>query len=223
VENLQYIYVDDESTTMDVLRQGLRSRRVQSTQYNMSSSRSHAIFQMYLDFEERDFENTANGTASDDASLKDNTWKTSADMNGNGTGKKFDVRRRVLTFVDLAGSERVQTHHQAKSKTQFKESVTINKSISALGNCIQALASMSLAGEEAEDANGFLTGQATGGVKRASHVPFRDCKLTRLLAEPLGGNSKTCIIVNIGPCSYNYEETNSTMKFARRSVNGCMW
>jgi hypothetical protein len=94
--------------------------------------------------------------------------------------------------------------------------VTINKSISALGNCIQALASMSLAGEEAEDANGFLTAQVAGGVKRASHVPFRDCKLTRLLAEPLGGNSKTCIIVNIGPCSYNYEETNSTMKFAKR-------
>ena len=109
-------------------------------------------------------------------------------------------------------SERVQAHHQSKSKAQFKEAVTINKSISALGNCIQALANNS-----AEQEQGFAESYNYQS-KRNLHIPFRDCKLTRLLAEPLGGNSKTCIIVNIGPCTYNFEETKSTLKFAKRYV-----
>jgi hypothetical protein len=202
VENLQYMYVDDEASTMEVVRMGLRNRRVHSTTYNMNSSRSHAIFQMYLDFEERD-----------EASAQ------SQKAGNNSEARKLDIRRRVLTFVDLAGSERVQTHHQAKSKAQFKEAVAINKSISALGNCIQALASMSQQQQEGSvegGGNAFLS--ASSGSNKISHVPFRDCKLTRLLAEPLGGNSKTCIIVNIGPCAYNLEETSSTLKFARRWV-----
>ena len=210
VENLQYVYVDDEKTTMDVLKLGLRNRKVHSTTYNMSSSRSHAIFQMYLDFEEKD-----------DTELTSNLI-ISRQQNENipSRSKKYSVRRRVLTFVYLAGIERVQTHHQAKSKTQFKESVAINKSISALGNCVQALANMSL--HSSDDINDIFTNTnsnsnaVAAAQKRNLHVPFRDCKLTRLLAEPLGGNSKTCIIVNIGPCYYNYEETKSTLKFARR-------
>lgn len=200
VENLRYVYADDEQATVDVLKQGLKNRRVQSTQFNMSSSRSHAIFQMYLDFEETD----------DGVSGSSKAQTTDGE---DSAAKKFNVRRRVLTFVDLAGSERVQTHHQAKSKTQFKESVTINKSISALGNCIQALANSSI--DLAEESNGYFPHNGNQQ-KRNLHIPFRDCKLTRLLAEPLGGNSKTCIIVNIGPCYYNYEETKSTLKFARR-------
>ena len=225
VENLQYIYVDDESTTMEVLKQGLRQRRVQSTNYNMSSSRSHAIFQMYLDFEESEETNSlgssANRTGDIGREKDNNKLKFSTDdIPSNPT--KFNVRRRVLTFVDLAGSERVQTHHKAKSKIQFKESVAINKSISALGNCIQALAAISSAEAEAEANNSnnnhfpYHAGGNNNQKRSVSHVPFRDCKLTRLLAEPLGGNSKTCIIVNIGPCFYNYEETTSTLKFARR-------
>ena len=204
VENLQYIYVDDEDSTMDVLRQGLKNRKVNSTQFNMSSSRSHAIFQMYLDFEEP--EDNSNGL------VTNGTKHSSLDYRSEHSEetKKFSVRRRILTFVDLAGSERVQAHHASKSKAQFKESVTINKSISALGNCIQALANNS-----ADQEQGYAESYNYQS-KRNLHIPFRDCKLTRLLAEPLGGNSKTCIIVNIGPCTYNYEETKSTLKFAKR-------
>ena len=238
VENLQYLYVDDATTTIEVLKQGLKNRKVQATQYNMSSSRSHAIFQMYLDFEEDEEEvlistssgekkHNGNGIDSDNGSTTDlnSEFNLATQSNNNNYAKnkigkkKFDVRRRILTFVDLAGSERVQNHHQAKSKAQFKESITINKSISALGNCIQALASNSsqhhYSGDEAS--NGFnIPNSSSAQLKKNSHIPFRDCKLTRLLAEPLGGNSKTCIIVNIGPCFYNYEETRSTLKFAQR-------
>ena len=79
-------------------------------------------------------------------------------------------------IVDLAGSERVKRahastyHHRAP---RFLESKAINLSLSALGNCISALAS------------------------KKNHVPFRDAKLTRLLQDSLGGNAKTSLVLTL--------------------------
>jgi len=103
------------------------------------------------------------------------------------------VRRAVLTVVDLAGSERV-----AKSGSEGRrldEAKIINKSLSALGNCVCALS----------DPN-------------ATHIPFRDSKLTRLLSASLGGNSKTCLVANIGPSVTNFDESVSTLLFATRAM-----
>lgn len=50
---------------------------------------------------------------------------------------------------------------------------------------------------------------------KSTHVPYRDSKLTRLLQDSLGGNAKTIMIANIGPASYNYEETMTTLRYAR--------
>ena len=72
----------------------------------------------------------------------------------------------------------------------------INKSISALGNCINALASNS----------------------KDSHVPFRDSKLTRILTECLGGNSKTAICACISPFLMNYDESLTTLQCASRAI-----
>lgn len=94
-----------------------------------------------------------------------------------------------LSFVDLAGSER-----QSKTNVvgeQMKEATKINLSLSTLGNVISALA----------DA-------------KSTHVPYRNSKLTRILQDSLGGNSKTCMIANIGPAAYNYAETISTLRYA---------
>ncbi|VDK79791.1 unnamed protein product, partial [Onchocerca ochengi] len=102
------------------------------------------------------------------------------------------IRVGRLNLVDLAGSER-----QSKTGSQgerFKEATKINLSLSALGNVISAL---------------------TGG--KSTHVPYRDSKLTRLLQDSLGGNSKTVMVANIGPASYNYEETLSTLRYANRA------
>jgi hypothetical protein len=85
------------------------------------------------------------------------------------------VNTSTLYLVDLAGSERVK-----KSKAtagRLDEARKINFSLSALGNCIHALTSQN----------------------KNEHVPFRDSKLTRLLQDSLGGNSKTALIVTIGP------------------------
>ncbi|GIY22561.1 kinesin-like protein KIF3B [Caerostris extrusa] len=99
-----------------------------------------------------------------------------------------------LNLVDLAGSEK-QAKTGAVGATQ-KESIKINLSLSALGNVISAL----------------VDGKST-------HVPYRDSKLTRLLQDSLGGNAKTIMIANIGPASFNLEETITTLRYANRAKN----
>lgn len=104
------------------------------------------------------------------------------------------IRVGKLNLVDLAGSER-----QAKtgaSGTRLKEATKINLSLSALGNVISALID-----------------------EKSTHIPYRDSKLTRLLQDSLGGNSKTVMVATIGPASYNFEETLTTLRYANRAKN----
>lgn len=104
------------------------------------------------------------------------------------------IRVGKLNLVDLAGSER-----QAKTGAQgerLKEATKINLSLSALGNVISAL----------------VDGKST-------HIPYRDSKLTRLLQDSLGGNAKTVMVANVGPASYNVEETLTTLRYANRAKN----
>lgn len=105
------------------------------------------------------------------------------------------IRVGKLNLVDLAGSERL-TKSQTVGKRQ-KEGITINLSLSALSNVISAL--------------------VDGRAKR--HIPYRDSKLTRLLQDSLGGNARTVMVANIGPSSYNYEETLTTLRYASRAKN----
>ncbi|CAF4834140.1 unnamed protein product, partial [Rotaria socialis] len=97
-----------------------------------------------------------------------------------------------LYLVDLAGSEKVSK--TGAEGQVLDEAKNINKSLSALGNVISALAD---------------------GTK--SHVPYRDSKLTRILQESLGGNARTTIIICCSPASYNESETKSTLEFGKRA------
>ncbi|CAN6465102.1 unnamed protein product [Victoria cruziana] len=100
-----------------------------------------------------------------------------------------------LNLVDLAGSERQKS--SGAEGERLKEATNINKSLSTLGLVIMNLVNIS---------NG-----------KAQHVPYRDSKLTFLLQDSLGGNSKTTIIANISPSSCCSLETLSTLKFAQRA------
>ncbi|EDO40836.1 predicted protein [Nematostella vectensis] len=104
------------------------------------------------------------------------------------------IRVGKLNMVDLAGSER-QTKTEATGD-RLKEATKINLSLSALGNVISAL----------------VDGKST-------HIPYRDSKLTRLLQDSLGGNARTVMVANIGPASYNYEESITTLRYANRAKN----
>lgn len=102
------------------------------------------------------------------------------------------IKTGRLYLVDLAGSEKVGK--TGASGQTLEEAKKINRSLSALGMVINAL---------------------TDG--KSVHVPYRDSKLTRILQESLGGNSRTTLIVNCSPCGYNLEETVSTLRFGVRA------
>lgn len=94
-------------------------------------------------------------------------------------------------MIDLAGSERGSATGYVGAR--FTEGANINKSLLALGNCINSLA------------DGHR------------HVPYRDSKLTRLLKDSLGGNCQTVMIANVSPSSLSYEDTYNTLKYAMRA------
>ena len=102
------------------------------------------------------------------------------------------IKAGKLNLVDLAGSER-QSKTQAKGD-RLKEAQKINLSLSALGNVISALVD-----------------------GKSKHVPYRDSKLTRLLQDSLGGNTKTVMIAAVSPAAYNYDESLSTLRYASRA------
>mmetsp|Transcript_26709 Transcript_26709/g.83667 ORF Transcript_26709/g.83667 Transcript_26709/m.83667 type:complete len:710 (+) Transcript_26709:541-2670(+) len=99
--------------------------------------------------------------------------------------------RAKLHLIDLAGSERVSKTDATGDR--LKEAQNINRSLSALGDVIAALAS-----------------------RNKGHVPFRNSKLTFLLQDSLGGNSKVMMFVNISPAVYNVSETLCSLNFAAR-------
>ncbi|MGH0132168.1 UNVERIFIED_CONTAM: hypothetical protein FKN15_016484 [Acipenser sinensis] len=97
-----------------------------------------------------------------------------------------------LYLVDLAGSEKVSK--TGAEGAVLDEAKNINKSLSALGNVISALAE---------------------GTK--THVPYRDSKMTRILQDSLGGNCRTTIVICCSPSVYNEAETKSTLMFGQRA------
>ncbi|XP_040497138.1 kinesin-like protein KIF19 [Ursus maritimus] len=106
-----------------------------------------------------------------------------------------EVRQGRLFMIDLAGSERAsQTQNRGQ---RMKEGAHINRSLLALGNCINALSDKS----------------------SNKYVNYRDSKLTRLLKDSLGGNSRTVMIAHISPASSAFEESRNTLTYAGRAKN----
>jgi hypothetical protein len=99
-------------------------------------------------------------------------------------------------FVDLAGSERIKK--TGATGMLLKEGISINKGLLCLGQVISALT------------------EEKGG---RDHIPYRDSKLTRILQDSLGGNSRTTMIACVSPAESNLEESLSTVKYASRARN----
>ncbi|KAL8140320.1 hypothetical protein V2J09_006341 [Rumex salicifolius] len=104
--------------------------------------------------------------------------------------KSSAMTHASLHLVDLAGSERVDRSEVTGDR--LREAQHINKSLSALGDVIFALAS------------------------KSNHVPYRNSKLTQVLQSSLGGRAKTLMFVQLNPDATSYSETLSTLKFAER-------
>lgn len=123
-------------------------------------------------------------------------------------------KKSKFHLIDLAGSERIK---QTKAVgTQVTEAKNINKSLSALGNVIMSLSEASKSQHKHKRGGASGRRAGTGGSR---HVPYRDSKLTFLLRDSLGGNSRTSIIATISTASDCVNETQSTLSFARRAKN----
>ncbi|KAH7944150.1 hypothetical protein HPB52_016566 [Rhipicephalus sanguineus] len=154
---------------MEVLRllqKGNKRRTVEPTAANQTSSRSHALLRVSIRQSSKDV--------------------TDADTTRHRVGKLF--------MVDLAGSERAS--NTKNTGMRLKEGAHINKSLLALGNVINALAT-----------------------RNPKYVNFRDSKLTRLLKEALSGNCRTVMVAHISPASAHYDESRNTLVYAERARN----
>ncbi|XP_077026621.1 kinesin-like protein KIF21A isoform X2 [Tamandua tetradactyla] len=176
--------VNTESEMMQCLKLGALSRTTASTQMNVQSSRSHAIFTIHVC-------QTRMCPQIDAENMTDNKMiSESSQMN------EFETLTAKFHFVDLAGSERLK--RTGATGERAKEGISINCGLLALGNVISALGDKS---------------------KRATHVPYRDSKLTRLLQDSLGGNSQTIMIACVSPSDRDFMETLNTLKYANRARN----
>ena len=96
----------------------------------------------------------------------------------------------------MAGSERIKK--TGATGDRLKEGISINKGLLCLGQVISAL---------------------TDDKRNKEHIPYRDSKLTRILQDSLGGNSRTTMIACVSPAESNYDESLSTVKYASRARN----
>lgn len=168
VSDLSELVAKGPEEVIDCLRLGNKRRTCEPTEANLTSSRSHAVLQVVVEYKDK------------------------------ADGAEAEIFTGKLSLIDLAGSERAA--NTKNRGLRLIEGANINRSLLALGNCINALF----------EAN-------NKGVK--VFVPYRDSKLTRLLKDSLGGKCRTVMIACISPFYGYYEDTHNTLEYANRAKN----
>ncbi|KAA0162841.1 hypothetical protein FNF31_03104 [Cafeteria roenbergensis] len=181
---LQEFEVTSAEEALGVVAAAAQARVVRETEYNMRSSRSHTLIQLVV---ERHADAAA--AAEEDGAVA--------------------LTRSRLSLVDLAGSERWDTRAASGwASARVSELTSINSSLFVLTKVIAALARRDQASKAAGAA-----GEA-GADADASHVPYRESVLTRLLQDGLGGNAVTCIFCTLTPAKEAVAESLNTLLFA---------
>jgi hypothetical protein len=212
---LSGVSVTSEVELLETLQRGLLHRVVESHNLNAVSSRSHAIFVVQVNLPRDPDEvmsshasvsapNANHPAVSETASETPLASETSlAGDSAVAMSTAFDAKQLVpadymvmskIQFVDLAGSERPKRTGAVGKR--FKEGVNINRHLLNLGAVIAALSEKRA---------------------RSAHIPYRSSKLTMILRDSLGGNSRTVMIACVSPAHTNFDETLSTLKYASRA------
>ena len=178
VEGLSRAPITNMQDLVNVLARGDANRNTAETNMNATSSRSHAALMVSVLMPEE--------TSSSSSSSNNNN------NSGEKKGATVVYRESTLVLVDLAGSERAAAS-AGRQHMRLEEAKAINLSLSALGNCMSALAEC------------------------RKHVPYRDSKLTRLLQGSLGGGARTSVMVNIAPGVDDTGEVLNALRFAARA------
>jgi hypothetical protein len=205
VVGLNLVDVKSWPDCLAVIRNGLEHRSVASTKMNDVSSRSHTVFS--LDIQQKraiiapphaqssPSKPVSNASflspSSGSAATTHATPRSPLLPRGPASPPKELIRRSRLSLVDLAGSERVKK--SGATGARFLEATAINLSLTTLKNVIDAL------------------------VEHRPVVPYRDSKLTWLLSQSLGGNSRTFMVVCVSPHRDNWDETLNTLRYAARA------
>jgi hypothetical protein len=198
VEGLSRVCVTNQDMVKRYIEQGNNERSIASTLLNNKSSRSHAIMTLYI---------------------------TQIITENNVKIKEIYSK---VNLVDLAGSEKIEISGVAG--VQLTEAIKINKSLSTLGLVISKLAMSSnptsasnlfpsepkkkIQPNTSRGPQSKIPVRDSSNIKLQDHIPFRDSKLTWILKESLGGNSKTSMLATISPSSLNYSETLGTLRYA---------
>ena len=193
IPNLKELDIKSVNDLIKCVDRGFASRATSSTKMNDQSSRSHCLVQIRM-------------------------TQTKEDGNFKKDSK--------LNLVDLAGSEKVKK--TGAKGAALKEAQKINTSLSALGKIIRLLSDKQMKEQAKEKGGGAEGGGESKSNKRNRrkgsqdtdkpiHIPYRDSKLTRILQNSLGGNTKTMLLVACSPHDDNYDETISTLRFASRA------
>ncbi|XP_030877150.1 kinesin-like protein KIF12 isoform X3 [Leptonychotes weddellii] len=196
VEQLRVVEFESLGALMELLQMGLSRRRSSAHTLNQASSRSHALLTLYISRQ----------------TVSVPTWgrswpRATQQGSASGCGKRLGHAPEMppgapgeppvggkLCFVDLAGSEKVAA--TGSRGELMLEANSINRSLLALGHCISLL----------------LDPQ-----RKQSHIPFRDSKLTKLLADSLGGRGVTLMVACVSPSAQCLPETLSTLRYASRA------
>eukprot|EP01031_Cornospumella_fuschlensis_P027528 gene27527-33250_t len=213
VQGLSEYSVHSVTDTLQLLKIAEDNRAIRETHMNMFSSRSHSIFQIFVEFKKM----------AEEEEMGEVHYKA-----------KFNL-------VDLAGSEKWDIRRDLRDE-HIAEMTNINLSLHTLGKCISSLAKISrrkqkqlnnssidlnasyneLDSRSVSSLDGLNTSMNMS-LSRSKpstanmHVPFRESKLTRLLQDSLGGTAKTFLIATVSPARTNSEESISTLKFADRA------
>uniref|UniRef100_A0A7E4ZQY5 Kinesin motor domain-containing protein n=1 Tax=Panagrellus redivivus TaxID=6233 RepID=A0A7E4ZQY5_PANRE len=161
--------IKNPAEMLEALKDGSVNRSVAATKMNSDSSRSHAIFTVYI------------------------RQKRQIPPESPDAPTDFEILNAKFHFVDLAGSERMDK--TGATGTHALEGININSGLLQLGNVVNAL------------------------VSGSKFVPYRNSKLTLMLQDSLGGNSRTAVIVCVSPSDFNFAETLQTLNFGLRLRN----
>lgn len=187
--------VKSSQDMLSALERGSLCRTTGSTNMNNHSSRSHAIFTIIIE------QHIPRAALSSPEEKAESCREIPPDGEDGKEEEEAEVEYRTAKFhfVDLAGSERAK--RTGATGTRLREGININMGLLALGNVISAL------------------GDETKRNQKGLHVPYRSSKLTRMLQDSLGGNSRTQMIACVSPADANFEETMNALRYANRARN----